>query len=474
MKKLFTSVILQAIFGLSSAFAQWSSPVNISPHAMSAAMNESMGPCMVASNDTLHVIWSDKRTTGKAIYYTRSIDSGQTWSTPIAITDTNGKATMPSLAVNGRNIHVVWWDSLNEVSNLPNSGNSSFYMHSIDGGNTWASKVCIDSSAIFWPGLAVSGTTVLVALHKGVMDSTMIWLVKSTDNGNTFGTAQRVSTRTGYGRSEDMSTATDGKYIHMTWNDNRSGTMEIYYRRSKDMGVTWDPEVAMTSMGSYTTMVSLDSGHVDISHGLDNTYWNSWIRQSSDSGTTWNADEQVTTNINSNNTEEYPFLVREGSNMHITSVANGNGNDEIYYSYSGDGGATWTPQVLLQTLTNGGWLVPFIALTCPALHVVYPYEGAIYYMRNPTGNPSCPTIPTSIENLNPSTANLLVYPNPVSDKLHIQTASQIKNVEVTDIAGRIIYSGNTKTIDCSTFAKSVYFVRTLTDKGIIVLKFVKA
>ncbi len=92
---------------------------------------------MVASNDTLHVIWSDKRTNGTAIYYRRSIDTGHTWDTPVAITDTNGKASMPSLAVNGRNIHVVWWDSLNESTSFESSGlsgNSSFYIHSTDGG----------------------------------------------------------------------------------------------------------------------------------------------------------------------------------------------------------------------------------------------------------------------------------------------------------------------------------------------------
>ena len=471
MKTFLFSLLVFIVFAPYRVLAQWSTPVNISPLAMNASMNENMGPCIAVSHDTIHVIWSDKRTKGSAIYYTRSIDSGHTWSTAVAITDTMGKASMPSIAVNGRNIHVVWWDSLNEVTHFTTNGNSSFYLHSTNGGNSWSTKVCIDSVTLFWPGVSVSGSTVLVSLNKGGFDSTSVWLTKSTDNGNSWGTEQMVSTRVGQGRSEDQAIATDGKYIHLSWNDNRSGTMEIYYRRSRDMGQTWDPEVAMTDINSYTTMISLDSSHVDIAHGVDSTYYNSWVRQSSDSGGKWNPDEQVTTNTISNDDQIYPFLIRNGLNLHMVSFDIGLWRE--YYSYSADGGVTWAPEVFLGT----GHGSPFIALTCPVLHVIWPNSGIIYYTRNSTGNPSCNSVSGFVNNKHLNTSFLL-YPNPVENTAIISfEEGGIHKVELDDVTGRKVLGftcpAKEYSFSCNGLSAGLYFIKVTNDKDFKIVKFIK-
>ncbi|MGP8215918.1 MAG: T9SS type A sorting domain-containing protein [Bacteroidia bacterium] len=455
-------------------FAQWSAPENISPNAMNAALNESMGACMVASHDTIHVIWSDKRTLGSAIYYTRSIDTGHTWSTAVAITDTMGKASFPSIAVNGRNIHISWYDSLNEKTNFGNSslsGNSSFYIHSTDGGNTWARQVCIDSNTIFWGNVAVSGSTVIYTLSKGVFDSTYLTLAISSDNGNTWGPEQKVSTRNGYGRSEDPATVTDGKYIHLSWNDNRCDeaaldTMQIYYRRSTDMGLTWEPETALTNCNhnSYTTMVCLDSGHVDIAHG---EFGNGWIIQSSDSGTTWSPDEYVISD------GEYPSLVRNGENLHLVHPS----GDSIMYVHSGNGGATWDPKVFIAT-TCKCWYVPFIALSCPVLSIIWPDNGTIYYVRNPTGNPSCSSSPNGITNVNTAMNAITLYPNPAKNYVTITfPEAGTRQIDIYDITGRIITgfesTGSEYQFPCDDLSPGMYFIRVSSGKNTQVMKFIK-
>ncbi len=139
-------------------FAQWSSPVNLSPNAISALLNESMGPCIGVSGDTVHVIWADRFSpTRGAIYYTQSADTGLTWSSPVAITSTNGNAWNPAIAVNGSNIHVVW----REIDTL-NQHRSSHYKQSLDGGNTWGTNVVLDTVIADWPAVAVSGNSVYV------------------------------------------------------------------------------------------------------------------------------------------------------------------------------------------------------------------------------------------------------------------------------------------------------------------------
>ena len=65
------------------------------------------------------------------------------------------------------------------------------------------------------------------------------------------------------------------------------------------------------------------------------------------------------------------------------------------------------------------------------------------------------------------------YPNPVTDYFQIQTSLPIKNIEIIDITGRTIYTTTNKTINCSSFAKGVYFVKVQTEKGMSISKFIK-
>ena len=58
-----------------------------------------------------------------------------------------------------------------------------------------------------------------------------------------------------------------------------------------------------------------------------------------------------------------------------------------------------------------------------------------------------------------------LYPNPVTDNLQIQTTLPIKEIEITDITGRLLYTTTAKTINCSSFAKGVYFITLTTEKG---------
>ena len=66
-----------------------------------------------------------------------------------------------------------------------------------------------------------------------------------------------------------------------------------------------------------------------------------------------------------------------------------------------------------------------------------------------------------------------IFPNPVTDNFQIQTSLKIKNIEITDITRRTILTTTNKTIDCSSFAKGVYFVKVKTENGEAVEKFIK-
>jgi hypothetical protein len=180
--------ILRLLIGViclpSFALAQWSPPVNLSPNAINALLNESMGSCIGVSSDTVHVIWADRLSSKKgAIYYTQSTDTGLTWSTPVAITDLNRNAWNPAIAVNGSSLHVVW----REIDTV-NGHRSSWYRHSLDGGNTWGTISVLDTVIADWPAVTVSGNKVYVAndiVTSASPYNTEIFFLRSLDNGAT-------------------------------------------------------------------------------------------------------------------------------------------------------------------------------------------------------------------------------------------------------------------------------------------------
>ena len=76
-------------------------------------------------------------------------------------------------------------------------------------------------------------------------------------------------------------------------------------------------------------------------------------------------------------------------------------------------------------------------------------------------------------------ANVNVYPNPVNDRLYIETSTQIQSIEVYDIYGRIQNLRNSETqklrnsIDVSDLNSGLYFVKVKTEEGNIVKRIVK-
>lgn len=89
-------------------------------------------------------------------------------------------------------------------------------------------------------------------------------------------------------------------------------------------------------------------------------------------------------------------------------------------------------------------------------------------------------IKTAYTTLNTSTfkkVNLLLFPNPVSNELHISNVEnlEIDKIDIYDMTGRLIknFEGNTKTIDMSSLTSGNYFIKVHTSEGISTEKIIK-
>jgi hypothetical protein len=413
MNKIFKLLFLCWLspFALS---AQWTPDAIITPLAVSASTNEYMASCLAVSGDSLYVVYADHRHTGAAgIWFLHSYDNGQSWSVPVPITDTLRNSNWPAVASWGPMVHVVWHDS------VPGS-KASFYCRSTDAGQTWGPVTVLDSTTKFWPGLACWDSLVVVSLNEDLSGNTEVFFRRSTDNGVTWDAKQQISNAPN--RSEDPAINVLGDDVHLSWNDKRSGTMNIYYRHSPDAGLTWGPEVQLTTADSYTEMVCLDRNHVDVPLGINTGSFHVWLAQSADTGTTFAAPFQVTST-----TSAGAIMIRDSMQMHMMLGMLGTTS----YLHSADGGANWDTAV---ALGSGG--IGFIGRNKCTLHVIWANSGKVHYRKNPTGD--CVTVNVPESQFNSSSVN--ISPNPAHHKVKLTIAPNISvaSVSLCDMSGKII------------------------------------
>ncbi|UCC12782.1 MAG: exo-alpha-sialidase, partial [candidate division WOR-3 bacterium] len=305
-------------------------------------------------------VWEDDRDMDTEVYYKRSTDGGATWGPDVHVTITAGPQGLPSVAVVSDYVHVTWAD-------FTLIGNSEiYYGRSTDGGATWETPTQISYGAGYSSSPSI--TAYESDIHIAWQDSRFAWYNNeifyrhSSDDGVTWGNESRLTEDTTF--SNAPSIGVSANYVHVVWEEMRDGNFEIYYKRSTDYGQTWGQDIRLTD----------DTGE---SH--------------------------------------YPSLAVSGSNVHIVWIDNRDGNEEIYYKNSIDNGTTWSADTRLTDNMNASQNAS-LAVCGEKVHVVWQDDRhtnwEIYYKRNPTGN----TYVDEYENARVLQLNLVVSPNPFSER----------------------------------------------------------
>ncbi len=444
--KIVRTLLFAAFFTLLPVvlFAQWQPAIQLSADT-TAGLNENMGQCLAVSGDSVHVIWEDFNVDGGAIFYRHSFDGGVTWGTIQRLTNLPSVAAFPSIAVFANTVHVAYRDTRD-------TNYVSYYLRSLDGGNTWDSPVSL-GNYYWWPSITCSGQLVCVALNSNEPGNSEVWFRRSADNGTTWDSVFEISNA--LGRSEDPSIAAGGGSVHLAWNDNRTGIMETWYRRSSDNGVTWGPETQLThsTVFCYFPILYVTGSDVDLAYGDRQTVdYEIHFMQSTDFGVTWDSSQQMTS---ANGNEAYPNIGADGQNIYLVWWLFGGA---LSIQHSGDGSATWDSALALVPAANKA-TNPFIVDANGTLHVIWVDSTGgrptIYYQH--TVNPGTSSfsasasvdfgsvkinqsenIPITLRNLGSARLHILSYsltdPNAVfsfkDTMLHIITANDSGTIAV--------------------------------------------
>jgi hypothetical protein len=149
----------------------------------------------------------------------------------------------------------------------------------------------------------------------------------------------------------------------------------------------WQPDVRLTiDPGESREPVIAASGnslHIVWEDDGDGN-WEIYYKRSVDGGYNWGPDTRLTVNTAES---RYPYIAVSGSNVHVVWVDTRNGNWTLFYKLSTDNGSTWTVDA---PLTNPGSLrYPAIAASGLNIHAVwYDYRDGnweIYYKNSANG-----------------------------------------------------------------------------------------
>jgi hypothetical protein len=394
MRKQFLFVLLSLATMLlcspAVVYAQWEPDVRLTYNdsaSSTAGMSSTPNWGIAASGDTVHVVWHDYRDgySSGEIYYKRSTDGGVSWGPDLRLTYNPRTSYDAKIAVRGPAVHLVWNDGRDRSMEI-------FYKRSMDGGATWESdvKLSYDSSFTYSPSLSVSGSNVYVVQHTYRDGNYEIYFLRSTDEGVTWNGNTRLTSDTAF--SGFPSVASSGSNVHIVWEDDRNANSEIFYKCSTDRGSTWGSDRRLTfdpAPSRYPVVSIADSMiHVIWAESRDGNGEVYYIR-STDKGISWGAETRLT----SDPADSYiSSIAASGLNVHVVWCDTRDGNREIYYKSSTDGGASWGSDTRLTYATETSFLSS-VAVSGTTVHLVWtdyrdcpPSWPEIYYKRNPTGN----------------------------------------------------------------------------------------
>jgi hypothetical protein len=326
-------------------------------------------PQVAASGNNVYVIWLDDIPGSRDVFLRRSTDGGNTFDSKIINLSMNnlqggGGAFNLKITARANNVYVVW-------ENTPENNGQIFFSKSIDGGNTFSNPVNLGNNTGFfgYPEIAVSKSNYVYAVWHNAGDG--ISFRRSADGGNTFDKAINLSNNIPLSFQPQIAISDNDNNVYVVWTKIHSykiqnkqqqpSRYDIVFRKSIDRGETFEDKginLANNSSGfsqdlqlatSGTNVYALWTNGTIISGEL--TFLTDIVfAKSLDNG---NKFDKVVNNVNNYTGWSFgPQMAVFGSNVYVVWSENPHGKKgDIMFRRSNNNGTTFENKIT--DLSNG-------------------------------------------------------------------------------------------------------------------------
>jgi len=177
--------------------------------------------------------------------------------------------------------------------------------------------------------------------------------------------------------------------LHAVWYGRASGSFDIFYRRSPDGGLSWEPETRMSTDSVYSGYPAIAAAgsfvHLVWIQGIDargDSYDQVRYRRSSDGGAHWDTAVQLSYSSGGYYGAWFPCVVAQGSNVYLAWEDDRQGDDMIYFRRSTNNGLNWSAEN--PTGNNLGMVNASLCASGPVLLVAYAdfWNECVYFQRS--------------------------------------------------------------------------------------------
>lgn len=346
-----------------------SEKMNFETNNLTQNDDDSVYPQISSSSDNIYIVWQESvgsyGTTNYDIFFKKSNDNGNSFGSSINLSDNQGFSEHPQIASVGINIYVVWVDESSGEREI-------MFSKSSDSGKTFSDSIVIsrDSISPYNVELAAEGQNVYIVWNSfGVEMRNIILLSKSNDAGKTFGELTEI----GVGDLETYpKIAASADEYYVSWDTKDSKNTEIsLIKGHKDSNnihnvtqldklnnegidggesqVTADGDQVIVS---WTSLVPIDKKYVYISNSMNN---------GNDFG-----DNIPISSTNSSNVEN--ILINDNTYIVWQDIIDG--NEEIFYTKSNANGTSIDKPINVSN-SIGISECPSITVSTSGIHIIW-------------------------------------------------------------------------------------------------------
>jgi hypothetical protein len=202
-----------------------------------------------------------------------------------------------------------------------------------------------------------------------------------------------VSASSDAGEGPGRVMAASGTNRFVTWVDFTSGNGDIFFRRSTDSGATWQPVVNLSNNAgtSSSSQIVAEGNNVYVVWSQENTAGTQghvYFRRSTDNGITWGPQVKISSTTTNDSFYATPQIAASGAFVHITWYDDGPG--DAMYRRSTNSGASFKPIVNLSNSGNVDTFLSKVALAVSGAKVYVAwddfYDSKDVLLRSSTNN----------------------------------------------------------------------------------------
>lgn len=323
-----------------------------------AGQNSSCLPQLAGTNTEdghLYAVWQDYRGPRWQIYFRGSSDWGRTWPLPDVPISQWGNAERPQIVADpAGNVYVAWLAFENGEERI-------CFNRSPNAGATWlASEITLNAhrASVAEPTICCDARGhVYVAWAEYDGQTEQVFFNASADAGSTWLAAPiRINTNPpgeSWSETPQLACDDDGDVYLAYVDDGRTGGgyRHVYFRRSQNHGVTWDPTEIRLDTGldgaGWLDLVAGPTGEVHVAWAVNNA--SLWSNGSADSGATWLAAPVQVNGAGGTQAGLIDLHFGGAGALYATYMDNRSGTIDVYANVSTDGGISWSRESVIAT-----------------------------------------------------------------------------------------------------------------------------